>query len=369
MFDQGDGSRGRGGGGMGMGFPFMLSPWMLVARMLGGGPSEKVDHNLLTQILIPCLRALMGGAGICIVVTGYISASYVWHANVALDELGRAALPLLVFGLSGVISALIGWFNDPPEDYWGSRQSMFLIFGIASLALCYVFTGIARKDPEGILFWEIVKSSCFVGLATAGFLLALWGIVEQLIVYQMTESQRVGWGVIKRRLDDKIEVGTTEAEGEPVPYIKEWIIHVTMTPKGQKTGPVRLLRFNQEIVTDGEVSVWAASVLAGADTGYAEWVGKGKLSRRAYDHIWEVLAKKGYAAKRGKASNAKWFLTGKGKQVLRVWLQAFDLADRMQATFNPDDEEETLSGDLELDDDDHIFEGGWEIDERPANSS
>jgi hypothetical protein len=359
MFDQGEGG-GRGGGFM----PF-FSPWYLVARMLGGAPTEKVEHNPVTQILIPCLRALMGGAGICIVIVGYVSASYVWHRNVALSDLGRAALPLLVFGLSGAISAAIGIFHDPPENYWGSRQSMLLIFGVASFALCYVFTGIAVKDPEGVLFWEIVESSCFVGLATVGFLLAIWGIVEQLIVYQMTESQRTGWGVIKKRLDEKIPTGMEAQAAEPEEVVKEWRISITVTPKtqdgrnGRPVGP-NTMHFNPKFVTDDKFAFWVASVLVGEDIGYPTWVATKRFGRKAYDHLMEVLTAKGYVAKRGAARNAKLFLTVEGKRVLRAWLAAWDAKD--MAT-------DADAGNLEYEDDDHTYEGDWDVDEYPANST
>lgn len=355
MFDQGGSGGNRGGGFM----PF-FSPWYFVGRMLGGGPTEKVDHNVVTQILIPCLRALMGGAGICIIIVGYISASYVWHANVAFDDLGRLALPALVFGLPGVIGAAIGLLNPSPERYWGSRQSMFFLFGLGSGALCYVFGGVALADPEGVLFWEVVKTSCFTGLAIMGFLLAVWGIIEQLIVYQMTESQKVGWSVIKGRLDEKIPTGAAqEIEGEPI--IQEWRIVVTMVPKnpdGTNDRPIgpKLLHFDPNIVGDDEVAFWAASVLKGAALSYAEWVDKGKLSRRQYDHIWEILAEKRYAAKRGPARNAKWFLTDEGKRVLALWLRAHDEWER-----GGED-----AGDLELEDDQYQYQGEWELDEYDA---
>lgn len=358
MFDQGDSRGGRGGG---MGYPMIFSPWFLVARMLGMAPQEKVDHNWRTQFLIPCLRALMGGTGICIIIIGYISASYVWHRNVALNDLGRAVLPLLVFGLSGLISAVIGLFNDPPEQYWGSRQSMYLIFGISGFALCYVFCGIAVKDPEGVLFWEIVESSCFIGLATVGFLLAIWGIVEQLIVYQMSESQRVGWRVIRRRLDDKIDVGgQVQAEGEPV--IKEWRITVVVTPrntdgsKGRPEGP-KTLHFDPDKINDGWLSYWIATVLKTNDIGYPTWVDTGEIGRKAYDHLMEVLKAAGYAAKRGRARNAKLFLTHQGRKGLRAWLAAFDAK-------NAAGEED--EGTLEYLDDDDEGVGTWSVEERDA---
>ena len=355
MFGQDSGGQ-KGGGGF---MPF-FSPWYFVGRMLGGGPTEKVDHNPVTQILIPALRALMGGAGICIIIVGYISASYVWHANVALTDLGRMALPALVFGLPAIIGAAIGLLNPSPERYWGSRQSMFFLFGLGSAGLCWAFGGLALKDPQGILFWEVVKTSCFIGLAVVGFLLAIWGIVEQLIVYQMTESQKVGWSVIKGRLDEKIPTGIAqEVEGEPV--IQEWRISVTMIPKnengtnGRPIGP-KLLHFDPDIVRDDEVAFWAASVLKGAALSYAEWVDKGKFGRRQYDHIWEVLAEKRYAAKRGSARNARWYLTDEGKRVLALWLTAFDGWDRG----------ETDTGDLELSDEQFDYEGEWELDEYDA---
>jgi len=337
--------------------------WMIMRGLLGAQVKETVTHDASSQIWIPVGRAILGGLGVCITMIAYITLSYLWAWNIALNDMGRAALPALVFGIPGVYAALLGIARGVQGAYWGSRQSMYLIYGVASAALCYVFVGIAAGDADGILFWELVKTSCLIGMAALGFLGAIWGIWEQLVVYQMTEAQRAGFKVLMPRMGQVLDAEANDgvqAVSEKV--VREWTI--TFRTHGNHT---KIFRFDPEKLEESKFTMWAETVIAMGrgreDVSYPYWVGGKRMRRGEYDHLTEVLVARGAMKKEGRARNSRLYLTLAGRPLIRAWLAAYTDYE-INADECPEDEEEIHHGTFDYTDGEITGEGEYSLEER-----
>ena len=344
-----------GGGNMGF--------WLMMRYFFGGQQvRETVPHNIPTQFLIPILRALMGGFGVFLVMLAYICLSYIWAWNIALNSLGRIALPLLAFGVPAIAAAIVGMTQAVQGAYWGSRQSMLLIYGIASGALCYTFGLTAANDPNGLLFWELVKTSSLIGLAVLGFLTAIWGIVEQLITYQMTEAQKAGFKILSPRLGDVIDADLGTGNGVSEKVVREWTI--TFRIHGNH---VKIFRFDPTKLEESKFAVWAETVIAMGrgheDVSYPYWVGGKRMRRGEYDHLTEVLVARGAMEKEGRVRNSKLYLTAVGRPLIRAWLAAYTDYE-MTAEECPEDEEEIHHGAFDYTDGEVTGDGEYSLEER-----
>ena len=336
--------------------------WMIMRGLLSGQVKETVKHDPTSQLLIPIGRAILGGVGVAITIISYIALSYLWAWNIALNDMGRAALPALVFGIPGIYAALLGMIRGVQGAYWGSRQSMYLIYGIASAALCYVFVGIAIKDVNGVLFWELAKTAGLIGGGTFGFLSAIWGVLEQLIVYQMTEAQRGALQALMPRigqvLDDEAGIGVAVSEK----VVREWTI--TFRIHGNH---VKIFRFDPTKLEESKFAVWAETVIAMGrgheDVSYPYWVGGKRMRRGEYDHLTEVLVARGAMEKEGRVRNSKLYLTAVGRPLIRAWLAAYTDYE-MTAEECPEDEEEIHHGAFDYTDGEVTGDGEYSLEER-----
>jgi len=337
--------------------------WMLMRGLLQGQVKETVKHDPTSQLLIPIGRAILGGFGVSITIIAYIALSYLWAWNISLNDMGRAALPALVFGIPGIYAALLGMIRGVQGAYWGSRQSMYLVYGIASGALCYVFIGIAVADPNGVLFWELAKTAGLIGGGTFGFLSAIWGVLEQLIVYQMTEAQRGALSVLMPRMGQVMD----SEDGNGVmgvceKVVREWTI--TLRIHGNH---VKIFRFDPAKLEESKFAFWAETVIAMGrgreDVSYPYWVRGKRMRRGEYDHLTEVLVARGAMEKEGRASNSKLYLTKAGRPLIRAWLAAY-VDYEMTAEECPEDEEEVHHGTFDYDDGDITADGEYSLEER-----
>ena len=337
--------------------------WMLMRGLLQGQIKETVKHDPSSQLWIPVGRAVLGGLGVCIAMISYIALSYLWSWNVALNGMGRAALPALVFGIPGVYAAILGVARGVQGAYWGSRQSMYLVYGVASAALCYVFVGIAVDDTDGVLFWELVKMSCLIGGGAFGFLSAIWGIFEQLVVYQMSEAQRGALAVLMPRMGRVMDAEDNDgiaAVSEKV--VREWTI--TFRVHGNHT---KIFRFDPTKLEESKFAMWAENVIAMGrgreDVSYPYWVGRKYMKRGEYDHLTEVLVARGAMKKQGRADNSKLYLAPAGRPLIRAWLAAYTDYE-INADECPEDEEEIHHGTFDYTDGEITGDGEYSLEER-----